>query len=339
MRFLVVFVILISFLTHSYAQELFKTDSFSYYKIDGSSKSKALIFLHGSVRYYLNVEAEQTQVSELLEGNSDFLNSFSEYSIYIPVVAKSFNWLTTATVSSLFQNIPKLSGFDTLIVAGFSDGGTGAYKMFYTAQDSFDGLVVFNGYPQSDWFNKKVNYSLNTDKPVIFVSQHKDKVLRYEFLMTEYRIQKTFNAKTYLYLSKGKHEYAQYTTQDFSKIKSCLIDDIKPNFDQMDLPIDGFVRQNRVIEMYYFRKRIGKRYSIANEYLSANTNRRDIKRLNRSTSKSCLRRKGSVLSFEEVDKDQTSMSRRLKLVSCPWDKDCDFQISIPNSVVNIAFRY
>lgn len=338
MRFLAVFVILISFITHSYAQELFKTDSFSYYQIDGSSKSKALIFLHGSVSYYLNVEPEQTQFSELLEGNSYFLNSFSEYSIYMPVVSKSFNWLNTATVSSLFQNIPNISGFDTLIIAGFSDGGTGAYRMFYTAQDSFDGLVVFNGYPQSEWFNKKVDYSLNIHKPVVFVSQHGDKVLRYEFLMTEYRIQKIYNSKTYLYITQGKHEYGKYTKQDFTTIKSCLTDDIKSNFNQMGLPIDGFVRQNIVFEMYYFRKRIGKRYSITNEYLSANTSHRDIKRLNKIASKSCLRRKTYMVHFEEVDKDQTTMSRKLKLVGCSWDyDDCNFQISVPNAAVNFAF--
>ena len=145
-------------------------------------------------------------------------------------------------------------------MSGFSDGATGAFKYFYRFPDKFKGLLLFNGYPQHNNFNKLVDYSRFSNYKIVFVSQKDDKIIPYEFEMTEFRRQKMTNANTYFLLVDGKHKFIQYNKKQFDQCITLLENNQSPELAEHDStwifpPVDGLMVNNEVLELYPFRKK------------------------------------------------------------------------------------
>src|SRR5690606_23644255 len=100
--------------------------------------------------------------------------------------------------------------------------GTGSFKIFYNNPEYFNGLVVFNGYPQHANFYKNADYSSVNHQKVVFFGTFKDKRIPYEFMLTEYCKQKSENADTYFYLANGNHSFNSYKKQDLNELFGIL---------------------------------------------------------------------------------------------------------------------
>src|SRR5690606_15434799 len=143
------------------------------------------------------------------------------FDLIIPITNDSLNWLNHPQESFIIlkEYIKSLGKkYDEIYISGFSDGGTGSYKIFYKNPEHFDGLIIFNGYPQHSNHFKNVNYTSIENKKVIFMSTLKDKIIPYEFLLSEYCAQKKENADTYFYLAKGGHSFRNYGEQDLKEL-------------------------------------------------------------------------------------------------------------------------
>lgn len=237
-----------------------------------------VVFLHGSVSAYKNkAVSEAVGVAELLEGNVDFLPTLEEqgYDVVLPIAHNEYNWLElkgNVLIDSVIGRYAQQ--YEHVYISGFSDGGTGAYRQYYGNRYGYSGLIVFNGYPQLGNFHTKVRYERHKGKSVVFVSQANDKVVPYEFLLTEYRRQKVTNAATYMLITEGKHEFVSYKKRDIERIIG-LVKEGAPK-DMLDgeedsvwvyAPVDGYMRHDSVLEVYSYRARVCKGYGMkAEEY-------------------------------------------------------------------------
>ena len=259
-----------------------KGPSFDYFKISADADgNKLIIFLHGSVKYFLNTNISEVRLNELLEGNKDFCTTFSDYDIIVPFVNRNFNWLDSNCVGMIEEQILTGNRYDTVILAGFSDGGTGVYKMFYKRPELFDGLAIFNGYPQHRWASKAVDYAKVNGKVVLFFSSNRDKVIPYEFLLAEYRKQAIYNANTIFKLTEGGHQFAVYGTKDFNLINTSINQSSSTDREALYAPIDGLMIGDTLLEVYEFRNRIGKNYGFNSIYLGQGFTKMECRRLNR----------------------------------------------------------
>ncbi len=252
-----------------------------FYHLTVDTNQNILIFLHGGVNNpYFQDTSKIPTLNYLLEDNKFFINNAlrSGFDLLIPIKNDSLNWLNKhdycfEKISSYLRTTKKYSN---KYVSGFSDGGTGAYKMFYDNKDYFTGLMVFNGYPQHQNFNKKVDYKNVTDKKIIFYSTFQDKVIPYEFLLTEYAKQKKYNTNTFLRVVKGAHTFAAYDSMailDCFKILTSKISNSKND------NTHGFIVNDQLIEFYVFRKMIVRKYAYARDIYEEN--RRQSKLVNK----------------------------------------------------------
>lgn len=147
------------------------------------------------------------------------------------------------------------------------DGANGAYKYFYSHSNTLKGLLLFNGFPQYQNFYKTVDYKLVKAHKIIFVSQENDKVVPYEFLLTEYRRQKLVNNCTYFMLLKGKHEFVKYLASDFEKCISLLDSNYFTNETVSDSmwiypAVDAFMINKNILAYYGFKSSIARSFGM-----------------------------------------------------------------------------
>lgn len=242
----------------------------TYYTIKNSKADtlNLIIYMHGGVSQFKNkTSVIDISTSELVEGNKDFLNTFQEagYDIILPIAYNEYNWLEPngeIFIKELISNLP--NKYNKIIISGFSDGGTGAYRMFYNSPEIYDGVVIFNGYPQLKNYYKKVSH-IRSDKTIIYCSTNSDKVIPYEFLLIEYRRQKMINEHTYFTLADGGHNFQDYTKNSFNNILQLIENQNIDNKDSMLIypPVDGLHINNIVENTYPFRKKIGRSYSMS----------------------------------------------------------------------------
>lgn len=253
-----------------------------FYTISDSSNHKLILFLHGGVTNpWFKQPQNQISLNFLIENNDDFIKQVidSNFDLIIPITNDSLNWLNNPKESfnSLNEYIKTINKhYDEIYISGFSDGGTGSYKIFHENPEYFDGLIIFNGYPQHLNYFKNVNHSKIKNKKIIFVSTLKDKIIPFEFLLYEYCQQKKENANTYIYLAKGGHSFNSYGEKDFKEIFDILTNKVTNNKTE---PIQGFVKNDQPITMYPFRKRIVKKYNFGEEIYEENV--KQLKRFNK----------------------------------------------------------
>ncbi len=234
-----------------------KRKNFNTLEYKCTTNKKAIIFLHGSLKS-IQLGGEYTTKGQVLEGNKTFIQTFiaKGYDIYFPLANKNFSWLTKEGCTLISQFPEELKAYDELILAGFSDGGTATINITYNFQSKFTSFIIFNGYPQHKSINQRFDYSKNINKPILFCSSFKDKVIPYEFMLSIYRRERINNPLSYFYLVEGGHLFKKYTKDHFI----LLIDLLEKRKKSAKIPIDGFVVGNKVEEVYTFRKKIGKKY-------------------------------------------------------------------------------
>ena len=257
------------------------TDMYYHFVSGKGDKAGLLIFLHGAVKAFAGQEkSSPVPIETLLEGNAELIPAFTEhgYDIILPVCHNEYNWLDpggSAIIDTLLGR--HAANYSRIYLAGFSDGGTGAYKYFYTNPEKYSGLIIINGYPQYKNFYRNVNYKTCTDKTVIFSAQGSDKVVPYEFLLTEYRRQKMLNKSTYFKLGPGKHELVRYTRADFESYITLLEQGSKSMSTEGDSlwiypPLDAYMPDERLLELYHFRSKVAKGYGMReSEYRAVST--------------------------------------------------------------------
>lgn len=254
-----------------------QTDTLSFhghkfYQISSDSASRLMIFLHGGVTNPEFKSEVMAPLEFLLEGNDAFINVAREYGfdLLIPVTDDSLNWLSNyrgcLNVLQDYLDSNK-KAYSLTYISGFSDGGTGSYKMFYDSVSHFDGLMVFNGYPQHRNAYRAVDYSKHVKEKVIFASTLKDNVIPYEFLLTEYVKQKRINPETYLYVIEGGHHFDAYGKTELQVLFGLI--DLQSGNTATE-PVHGFVKNDTVVAFYPFRKKIYRRYGYGKEFLKTN---------------------------------------------------------------------
>ena len=245
--------------------------SLTYHYLPAKKQSdKLLIYLHGSVSQYKDLKAPRSvSLDELTEGNSSFVSTVQEkgYDVVMPIAFNEFNWLDSngyVYIDALLDELT--SNYSKVIISGFSDGGTGAYRMFYDHPERFDGLIVYNGYPQHEYFSEKVDYSSVTSKPVIFSSTKEDKTIPYEFLLVEYRRQRMVNTNCHFSLLDGGHDFSAYSKHDILKDLVLLEQPLgkAPHSDSLTVyaAFDGIISNDRLLEVFPFRKSVGKQFGM-----------------------------------------------------------------------------
>ncbi len=240
-----------------------------------AEKKGLIIYMHGGVSQFKEPEQPiAPEPEELLEGNNDFIPSMQKagYDIIMPIAYKQYNWLEDKGEEFINNILVKhASAYQQVIISGFSDGGTGAFRFFYNAPEKYDGVIIFNGYPQLQNYYKKVDHYKATGKKIIYCSTLSDKVIPYEFLLVEFRRQQMLNERTYFILKEGGHAFTAYTMGDFEECAVLLNkkEQHQPAAGKIMIfpPIDGLVIDGSLKHLYPFRKKTGKSYSMsAQEY-------------------------------------------------------------------------
>lgn len=260
-------------------------DGNSFYSISDSTSKKLLIFLHGGVNNpYFEKMADQVSLNYIFENNQNFLAQAlsNQFAVIVPITNDSLNWIDSP--KKAFIELKKMitsstDSYEEVYISGFSDGGTGSFKIFYQNPDYFDGLIVFNGYPQHNNFYKKAHYKMILDKKIVFLGTYKDKVIPYEFLLTEYCAQKSYNPNTFIYLSSGGHSFADYTKSDITVLFDILLG---KNQNVKTEPIQGFIKNDTLVTEYLFRKKILRKFGFGKEVYEENCKQR---KKNKSISK------------------------------------------------------
>lgn len=275
------FFLLLFFTTLSFSQSsdtsYINFEGHQFYHIRNKTNSKVLIFLHGGVSNPKFSAATKVDLKFIFEDNDTYINTAQKmgFDLLIPITNDSLNWLTNhqfcfEVISRYLENS---NSYNSRVITGFSDGGTGSFKLFYDNPKYFDGLVVFNGYPQHQNFYLTVDYEKVKDKKIIFFSTFKDKVIPYEFLMTEYYKQKSSNPNTYLYIKKGSHSFSAYTQKEIDlcfEVLNSKTTNIKT------APIHAFIKEDQVIEFYCFRKKIYSKFGYGKEDYLLNKKQRKL---------------------------------------------------------------
>jgi len=278
MRLTILFIVCFLSL-NVFSQKTESVDGNSFYLISKNANEKTIIFLHGGVdNPHFDQSVDKISLDYIVENNQEFLTqaSINGFSVIIPITNDSLNWLENP--KQTFIELKKMvvqSSVDSqeIYISGFSDGGTGSFKIFYQDPDYFEGLIVFNGYPQHKNFYKTVDYKKIENKKILFFSTDKDKVIPYEFLLTEYCSQKNSNPNTFIYLSSGDHSFANYTKDDIEKLFDILSG---KNQNKLSEPIQGFIENDKLMILYTFRKKIVRKFGFGKEtYLE---NRRQQKK-------------------------------------------------------------
>ena len=277
MKYKILWILFVLLFLNGFSQEIdtnkFVFKNSMFFKITKNNNKNLIIYLHGGVNNpYFKQNYNDIELNYVVENNSSFIQSALKngYDLLIPVTNDTLNWLINSDkclniFKELLDTIPQK--YSELYISGMSDGGTGSYQMFYNYNDFFNGLIVFNGYPQYNNFYKSVDYSKILNKKILFLSTKSDKRIFYEFLLTEYCNQKKYNADTYFYLISGEHTFSAYQKKDFEMI----FDILKTNNDNtLKIPVQGFIRNDKLIEFYPYRKKVLKKYGYGREYFLEN---------------------------------------------------------------------
>lgn len=241
---------------------LVKFQEHNFYHISNSSNTKLLVFLHGGViNPAFDNPNEIPEISYLLEGNQVFITSATTngFDVLIPVTDDSLNWLSNHQYcfQTIKEYIATTKSYDSRFISGFSDGGTGSFKIFYDNKRYFGGLVVFNGFPQNQNFQQSVSYDNLENTKIAFFSTFNDKQIEYEFLIIEYSKQKPLNANTYLHISEGGHSFKEYGPSEMDICFNILTSKVN-NLETE--AIQAYIENDSIIEFYTFRKKIYKKY-------------------------------------------------------------------------------
>lgn len=230
--------------------------------------------MHGGVSQFKDKKQPvEATPEELLEGNAAFIKTVNTngYDLILPIAFNQYNWLEPGGEQFINNIIDKYCDeYERVYISGFSDGGTGAYRFFYNRPDIYSGVIIFNGYPQLNNYYKKVDHFKATGKQIIFCSTLSDNVIPYEFLMVEFRRQQMINKQTYFLLRDGEHDFKAYKQQHFDLCMQLLAkkkNSKTPAAGKMFVypPIDGYITDGTLKEIFSFRKRIGKAYNMAQE--------------------------------------------------------------------------
>lgn len=237
-----------------------------------------MIFLHGSISQFKNKKNSSViPLDTLIEENTSFVNTFTDFGINMvfPIAHNQHNWLESSGDEYLSKIIEKYAKkHENIYICGFSDGATGAYRYFHKFSEKLNGLILFNGFPQYENQHLQTDHKKISGKKIIYVSQYDDEVVPYEFSMVDYRRQKIVNQDSYLMIAKGAHEFKTYTEVEFYRIVDLLN---KPGFSGKSTledfwiypPIDALIINNEILEIYPFRKKIGKQFGMnKQEYTS-----------------------------------------------------------------------
>jgi len=230
--------------------------------LNSKSNNKLIIFLHGGMSDpFFKTNRDSISLSYLLENNTNLIPMANSngFDLIIPIKNDSLDWLNNYDYCfSVFEVYIKSlqKKYDEVYISGFSDGGTGSFKIFYTHPENYNGLIVFNGYPNHKWFNKNIDYSKIMGKKIIFCGTFKDKRIPYEFLLVEYCNQKIYNPNTFIYITKGKHAFVTYT-QDKLKL---VFEMVTETDNHKTEPLQGLIMNDKLIEFYKYRKKITKKY-------------------------------------------------------------------------------
>jgi hypothetical protein len=242
-----------------------------YHTSKSNQESKRLfIFLHTNLEAFQGkTENNAVPMDSLVEKNQALIQIFKSNGIdlLVPQAYNEYSWLKEKGeefISTLIET--HKNRYESIMIGGFSEGGTAAYRIFYKNPEKFSALILFNAYPQQDYFNKNVDYTEVTNKKIFFVSQKNDKLLPYEFLLMEYRRQKLVNSESYFYLQDGKHEF-NYELSFFNELIQKLNYSNKSNISNEGFiwvypPIDGLVFDHEIINLVDFRKSYSERYNI-----------------------------------------------------------------------------
>lgn len=268
------FIFSICFLSlNVFSQKIETIEGNSFYIISEDENEKTIIFLHGGVNNPIfDQPPDKISLNYTIENNQEFLTqaSINGFNVIIPIANDSLNWLENP--QQTFRELKKIVAYSSIdsqeiYISGFSDGGTGSFKIFYQNPNYFEGLIVFNGYPQHKNFYKTVNYEKIENKKVLFFSTDKDKVIPYEFLLTEYCLQKKNNPNTFIYLTSGDHSFANYTKEDIKEVFDILT---SKNENKETEPIQGFIKNDKLVKLYKFRKKIVKKFGFGKETYQQN---------------------------------------------------------------------
>lgn len=261
-----------------------KFEDMTYFIAQSEANKKLLLFLHGGVENpsFHQVDNE-INFRFLVEGNTDFIELAhdNQFDLVMPVTNEQLNWLndhqqSLSIIKSLVESLHKK--YNEIFISGFSDGGTGSYKMFYSNPTYFSGLAVFSGYPQHKNFYRKVQYHSVKNKTIVFLGTLGDKIIPYEFLLTEYCQQKKDNPNTYFYLTDGGHNFSSFNRQDLGEVFDILS---RKTINKNSEPIQGFMKNDSLISLYPYRKKIIRKYNYGKEVYEANT--RQLKQYKNST--------------------------------------------------------
>jgi len=271
--YVLLLAMLIGFTSALKSQTLVSFQGSQLYLTQIDSNKKLIIFLHGGVTNpYFNQSADKITPDFLLENNRDFasLAIKNGYDVIMPITNPKINWVdyyeeTYSFLTSYIKSIGK--SYHEIYITGFSDGGTGSYKIFYMHPEYFTGLIVFNGYPQHANFYKRVNYNRITDKRILFFGTNDDQTIPYEFLLTEYCHQKSTNPNTFFYLAKGDHSFGSYLNSDLQLAFEILQG---KNSNKDTIPLQGFIRNDQLITLYPFRKKIVRLYNFGQDIFEEN---------------------------------------------------------------------
>lgn len=241
-------------------------ESHTFFELRKDDNKSLLVFLHGGVNNPVFADAQdEIDLDFLIEENQDFLSQAADngFDIMAPITNDSLNWLSQpdesfSILQRLIRGLPKK--YERIYIGGFSDGGSGSYKIFYAHPDYFDGLVVFNGYPQHSNYYRHVDYSKISDKIIVFYGTKDDQVMPYEFMLTEYCHQKKSNANTFLFVRSGDHSLAAYSKDDMVQLFDILTGEVK-NEKVEPSPFHGLIKMDERIEFYSFRKKITRLYN------------------------------------------------------------------------------
>ena len=241
------------------------------YTASHPGNTKLLIFLHGGVDNPI-FRGETIRPLLLLEENTSFAKTALKngFDLLMPVTNDSLNWLIYPEYCFTFlkhyiQSLPET--YEGIYISGFSDGGTGSYKLFYSHPEYFAGLAVLNGYPQHQNAYLNTDYTAITNKPVIFFSTEDDDVIPYEFLLTEYVKQKKSNPQTYLYIIPGSHSLGSYVEADLQLLVK-LLNGQGGNTKKEAL--HAFMQNDTVVQFYPYRKMVVRKFGYGEDFYMEN---------------------------------------------------------------------
>lgn len=274
---LILFLLFISFSSVILSQDLdsafIKIGNEYYFKITNTRNNKLVYFLHGGIKdNYFKEQKKSINLNYLIENNCHFISQMIKngFDLIFPVTSDSLNWLNkTDYCFKIIKDISETENknYRETYISGFSDGGTGSFKIFYKYYEYFNGLIVFNGFPQHNNFSNKIDYKKINNKKIIFIGTYRDKIIPYEFMIETYHHQKKYNSNTFLYVKNGSHNFEIFEKEDFNKISSILNSEIK---NDKFIQTHGYIENDELIEFYMFRKKIVSKYNFGQNLLKIN---------------------------------------------------------------------